>query len=96
MIAMVVAWTFGVLGLTLIVLCIGALTLPSTEKRPPRPRPQEVVYRPTPLRPVVSVSEAEDDRAIRDHRRLVEQYKDMIDELYDYGEGIVGQDRDRP
>jgi hypothetical protein len=40
-----------------------------------------------PADPPTSIA-ADDERVIRDHARLVEQYRDMIDELYDFGEHI--------
>jgi len=83
--SVVVIWVVSVLGITALVLFIA--WWPDRPIRERRPAYQDV-YRPAQTGRVVSVAD-DDDQAILDHQRLVAQYKDMIDELYNYGEQVV-------
>lgn len=87
--------TVGVLILiaTVIITAI-AISVRDSNTKPSRDevRRLEKYHQAHPIQPVVVTKES-DDHAIRDHQRLVEQYRYMVDELYNYGEDVVRRSR---
>jgi hypothetical protein len=77
-------------GLVALILLIVSISRRGTHQRGERD-----LYRRASLNLIRAMPD-EDEQAIRDHERLVEQYRGMIDELYDYGEQIAQYREGRP
>lgn len=85
---MVVVWIFAVVGFIVSVIVVGGLILePSPDRRQSQAVYQARPYHPAQVHPVISVPlEDETERAIQEHQTALEQYRAMLDELYDYGD----------
>ncbi len=67
--------------------------------KPPQPKytpeQQARAPRPVPQAPQPSPEQVE-ARAIRQHQEVAQQYRELIDELYDFGEHIARRHEDQP
>jgi hypothetical protein len=83
-------WIVGIVFGSLVILAITGLLIDGRDRKAAA-RKEESSRRL--VRDERIAQESAADRSIREHARLVEQYKAMIDELYDYGNKITRDEK---
>ena len=84
----IVVWLVAIIGMSFMLLIFAAaLMQPSEPESPSVQRPARLDQAPVvPLR-----EEDQGAQAARDYEQLTEKYHQLIDELYDFGDGVAAK-----
>jgi hypothetical protein len=78
---------FALIGLSFTLLFLFAIVKALTAE----PKPKGQTAQPAQAAVFTPSKQVQDAQAIRDHERLAEKYHELIDELYDFGDGPVAE-----